>query len=161
MKQLTTEEAIALHDGGAWRTWTDLQKAAFQLIQNKLCMPFSEFHRAIECALGRPVYTHELALNSVGLQEELAGRREAPSLDEILGLLPSEMVIAVVVDSPSGFDLDQACQLARDRIASTIEASTARHLLEMRVSWTRRRMFQYLKQALVEGKLSIPLRGLL
>ena len=34
---------------------------AFQLYEERLCMPFPLFHKAVEEALGRPVYTHEFA----------------------------------------------------------------------------------------------------
>ncbi len=58
-KQLTRDEAIALHDGGEWRDWTDAEIAAFQFRQECLCVPFSRFHAAVEAVLGRPVFTHE------------------------------------------------------------------------------------------------------
>lgn len=95
MKQLTTDEAIALHDCGEWKGWSHMQRASFQLIQNKLCMPFSTFHESVEKALGRPVWTHEFGLNRDGLVQELAGLVDAPTMEEIVALIPAEKLILV------------------------------------------------------------------
>lgn len=95
MQQLTTEEAIALHDSGKWKEWTPHQLASFQMVQDKLCVPFGEFHKAMEIALGRPVWTHEFGLNKAGLMEELAGRAGAPTMDEIIALIPAEKLLIV------------------------------------------------------------------
>jgi len=97
VKQLSQDEAVAIHDSGAWRDWTMQQRAAFQMVQNRLCMPFDAFHEAITATLGRPVYTHEFGLNRAGLQRELAGLADAPSLDEIMALIPADKLIAVGV----------------------------------------------------------------
>ena len=54
------------------------------------------FHEAVEKALGRPVYTHEFGTNWEGLRAELAGEKEAPTLEEILGQLSGNKIVAVV-----------------------------------------------------------------
>ena len=77
------ERAVALHDSGWWKELTDFEKAKFQLLTEELCMPFNEFHRAIESALGRPVWTHEFALNYDGLVQELLHDNPAPTMGEI------------------------------------------------------------------------------
>jgi hypothetical protein len=61
VKQLTREQAIQMHDLEGWKALTDVERFQFQLGQNRLCMPFSEFHRCAEVALKRPVWTHEFA----------------------------------------------------------------------------------------------------
>jgi hypothetical protein len=48
-------------------------------------VPFDRFHQATEKVLGRPVFTHEFAFNCI--KEEYLGIREAPTFDEIVGLL--------------------------------------------------------------------------
>lgn len=58
---LTEEQAIRLAETKFWETMTDHDIAKFQLFEDRLCMPFGVFHRAIEKALGRPVWTHEFA----------------------------------------------------------------------------------------------------
>lgn len=73
MRQLTKEEAIAFSESKVYEGWTDRQIAEFQMEQSKLCVPFDVFHRAIEKALGRPVFTHEFAFNYEGLRKELYG----------------------------------------------------------------------------------------
>lgn len=95
MKQLTTEEAIALGESEVWKTWTLQQRAVFQMVQECLCMPFGDFHEAVEKTLGRPVYTHEFGLNREGLQKELAGIQGAPTMDEIMALIPAEKLVTV------------------------------------------------------------------
>lgn len=75
--QLTPEEAIALHDSGVWKQWSARERALFQLHQECLAMPFSDFQEAVEHLLGRPVFTHELA--SPGqLIREFAGLEQNP-----------------------------------------------------------------------------------
>jgi hypothetical protein len=93
MKQLTREQAIAMHDSGAWRSWTDIERASFQMIQRCLCMPFDEFHKSLEAAIGRPVWTHELGLNHESLLRELAGIDGHPSMKQIIGLIPPEKLL--------------------------------------------------------------------
>ena len=44
-----------------YETQTAEEIVAFQLYEERLCMPFPLFHKAVEEALGRPVYTHEFA----------------------------------------------------------------------------------------------------
>ena len=95
LQQLTREEAIAFEE---WKKWTLPERAAFQLRQDRLCMPFSEFHAAVENALGRPVFTHEF-VDSKRLIDELDGKRKAPTLKQIMSLLKKYKgkVVAVVI----------------------------------------------------------------
>ena len=68
----------------------------FQLFTDKLCMPFTIFHAAMEKALGRPVYTHEFGLNYDGLVEELLGKKPAPTMQEIMEMIPADKRIIVI-----------------------------------------------------------------
>ena len=95
-KQLTKEQAIEFHDSGAWKNMGDKEKALFQMEQDKLCMPFSEFHRCVEATLGRPVWTHELGLNRAGLLAELQGHGTAPSFDDVVAMLPAGKAVVMV-----------------------------------------------------------------
>lgn len=61
MQQLTREQAVQIHDSEGWKELSDVERFTFQLNQSRLCMPFGEFHRCAEVALGRPVWTHEFA----------------------------------------------------------------------------------------------------
>ncbi|MBW7901237.1 MAG: hypothetical protein H3C26_07160 [Rhodocyclaceae bacterium] len=96
MEQLTQEQAIAFHDSGAWKQMGIRERAVFQMAQDRLCMPFSEFHKACEEVLGRPVYTHEFGMNRDGLQAELEGKAKAPTLEEILAMLPAEKTVVLM-----------------------------------------------------------------
>lgn len=87
---MTSEQAVRLASTKFWEDLTYEQRARFQMREELLCMPFSVFHEAVEKTLGRPVYTHEFGLNRAGIEAELRGDREAPTLDEILDLIPEE-----------------------------------------------------------------------
>ena len=58
---MTREEAVKMAESKWYETQTAEEIVAFQLYEERLCMPFPLFHKAVEEALGRPVYTHEFA----------------------------------------------------------------------------------------------------
>lgn len=94
MEQLTKEQAIAMAESKIWQSWTAEQIVRFQLFQSRLCMPFDKFHEAIETVLGRPVYTHEFAYSDE-LKKEYLGVKEAPTLAEIMSLIPADKRIII------------------------------------------------------------------
>ena len=59
--QLTREEAIEWALRRKWEPLTFLERAFFQIHQEKRCMPFSVFHEAVEKALGEAIFTHQFA----------------------------------------------------------------------------------------------------
>ena len=91
---LTEEKAIAFYESGAWQQMSDRQRAEFQLLAERLCMPFSVFHESVEKALGRSVWTHEF-VDPDGLLKELRGDREAPTFEEILDLIPEKKRVVI------------------------------------------------------------------
>lgn len=97
MKQLTKEEAIKIAESGEWKTWTKEKIAYFQLHQDRLCVPFDVFHKAVEHALGRPVYTSEFGLNRDGLIAEIEGKKGNPTLDEIIKQLTERFSGDIIV----------------------------------------------------------------
>ena len=113
MKQLTKEEAIKIYESGIWKDWSDEDLVAFQLFQEKLCVPFDIFHKAIEKVLGRPVFTHEFGLNYDGLVAEYPGRAPKPSLEDIVNLIPEEKRIVI-------FTQRNNTQGTKERTKSTI-----------------------------------------
>ncbi len=82
------EEAIALAESGWWRGMDPRKIVAFQLYEDLLCMPFDDFHGAVEAALRRSVYTHEFAFD--GIKHEFEGLQEQPDMVEILSLIPPD-----------------------------------------------------------------------
>ena len=94
MKQFTKEEAIAFYENKLWEPLSQGQRALLQLEQDLLCMPFNVFHAALEYALGRPVWTHELVARE-SLMAELKGKKDAPTMDEILSLLPKGQLVII------------------------------------------------------------------
>ena len=63
---------------------THRQRAEFQIVQERLCMPMQVFHKALEETAGRPIYTHELGLNRDGLTREIFHGGPAPTLAAII-----------------------------------------------------------------------------
>ena len=97
LTQLTQEQAVTCGEQEHWKDWTPTIRALFQIHQDRLCMPFSVFHRAVENALGRPVFTHEFGSNLGGLKAELLGLSDAPTLEQILALLLQDKTIVVSI----------------------------------------------------------------
>lgn len=95
MKQVSKEVAIKIYDSGKWKRWTAEQKVKFQLFQDRLCMPFGDFHAAMQEVLGRPVWTHEFAFRDK-LIAEYKGKRQRPSFEDIIGLLPEDKTIVIL-----------------------------------------------------------------
>lgn len=93
----TPKEAIALAKTSWWKGRDPLEVALWQMDAGLLSMDFGDFHEAVEKALGRPVWTHEFA-NPKALREEFFKERPAPSMAEILDLIPAEKRIVVVID---------------------------------------------------------------
>lgn len=96
MKQLTKKQALAFYENKLYAGLTKRQIAEFQLEQQRLCVPFEIFHEAMQEALGRPVYTHEFAFPDL-LKKELFGEKQAPTLEEILDLIPAEKKTIIVL----------------------------------------------------------------
>lgn len=77
---MTREEAIKMAGSHWYETQTAEEIVAFQLYEERLCMPFDLFHKAVETALGRPVYTHEFA-EAERLRKEFEIRTKLSSND--------------------------------------------------------------------------------
>jgi hypothetical protein len=93
---MTKEQAIALAESKFYEEMSLREIAEFQITEEKLCMPFGVFHEAIEKTLGRPVYTHEFGLNIQGLKDELFNGKAAPTLEEIINLIPESKRVVVL-----------------------------------------------------------------
>jgi hypothetical protein len=91
------DKAVALAISEWWLGLTPREIATFQLFTEELSMPFGIFHEALEKTLGRPVWTHEFALNFDGIAAELLGEKGAPTMEEIINLIPAAKRILVVV----------------------------------------------------------------
>ena len=96
MIEINKEMAIELGRSEFWKTMSARDIALFQLEVRRLCMPFSVFHKALEEALQRPVWTHEMGLNWEGLKEELLGKRQKPTMEEIINLIPKDKRIIIL-----------------------------------------------------------------
>lgn len=94
-QQITKEQAIAFSQSKVWELWSDEQIVRLQLFQEKLCVPFNVFHKAITTVLGRDVYTHEFGLNYEGIVLEYLGVNPPPTFEEIVNLIPEEKRIVI------------------------------------------------------------------
>ena len=92
---ITRDQAVALGNSGWWEGKTAREIVGFQLFERLLCMPFSEFHEAVQGALCRSVFTHEFAHPDV-LASEFLGERSAPTLEEVMEMIPESKRILVV-----------------------------------------------------------------
>ena len=89
------EKAIALFNSGWWNGRPAREIAKFQLFTAELSMPFDVFHKAIEESLGRPVFTHEFGMDLDGIILEFLGEKDAPTMEEIINLIPEENRILI------------------------------------------------------------------
>ena len=96
--KLTKKQAINLYDSGWWIGLSAHDIVMFQLFEEKvrICMPFKEFHKAMEEVLKRPIYTHEFGLNIKGLRKEFLGDIPMPTFQDIINLIPKEKRILIV-----------------------------------------------------------------
>ena len=95
---MTEQEAVALYESKFWESMTHRERATFQMHEERLCMPFDVFHEAVEAAIGRPVWTHEFGLNRDGIIKELNGDGPAPTMAEIIEMIPEDKRIPVISD---------------------------------------------------------------
>jgi hypothetical protein len=93
---MTKQAALALSKTKWWENATQETIAKFQLVEEMLCCPFDVFHKALENTLGRPIWTHELALNRDGIIDELFHGKPPPTMDEIINLIPESKRIVIV-----------------------------------------------------------------
>jgi hypothetical protein len=96
-KSIGKENAIRLYESGWWKGKTARDITQFQLFTAELCLPFGDFHQALEESLGRSVFTHELGLNLQGLIGEFMGTSPAPTLEQIINLIPEEKRILIQI----------------------------------------------------------------
>lgn len=94
---MTQEDAIRMADSSWWTELPIEEAARFQLFEERLCMPFSDFHGGVEKLLKRPVFTHEFAFADQpgGLREEALGIAPARSFNDIMALIPADKRIVV------------------------------------------------------------------
>ena len=84
MEQMTTDQGMKFLESQAWEQLSARDRAGFQLLQNRLWMPFSVFQQSVEESLNRTVETTELGINRDGLINELLQGKPPPALQDIL-----------------------------------------------------------------------------
>lgn len=94
--EMTKEEAIEMFKSEWWKNKTPKEIVEFQLYEDRICIPFGDFHEAIEKVLGRSVWTHEFA-DIKCLQEEFEGKRtfEGP-IESAKRIMPNKPIITII-----------------------------------------------------------------
>ena len=95
--KITRETAKAMYAAQWWKDLPARDVALAQLREPRLCMDMGDFQAAIEKALGRPVWTHEL-VHPEHLIAEMEGEKDAPSMEDILAMIPADKLL--IVDHP-------------------------------------------------------------
>ena len=97
MYDLSIDQAVAFYESGVWKKMTSPELAAFQIAQERLCVPFEVFHRAVEETIGRRIYVHEFSMNRGGLRVEIQGKAKCPTMAEIIAMFPVEKAIGSIL----------------------------------------------------------------
>ena len=98
---MTEAEAVALAATEWWKAKPAREALETQLNEPLLIMPMTELMRVASEALGRDVYTHELA-KPQWLLEELRGEREPMNpLESLRAILGPDKPIVVVTARPA------------------------------------------------------------
>lgn len=93
---MNKQQAVKLYKTKFWKDMTDESIVRFQLFEEKLCMPFGVFHKAMEKVLKRPIWTHEFGLNHKGLKKEFLKEEEPPTMKDIIELIPEDKRMVVI-----------------------------------------------------------------
>jgi hypothetical protein len=99
-RSIGRETAIKLAESDWWKNMEPRAAFLFQMNTAELCMPFGEFHRIAELALGRSVWSHEFAFPK-SLMAQFNGESAPPTVEEILNLIPEEKRIVLIADERS------------------------------------------------------------
>ena len=65
------KDATRLYDSKFWEWLSPRERAIFQLLEDRLCMPFMVFQKSVETCVDRPVSDIELALRRNALIVEI------------------------------------------------------------------------------------------
>ena len=84
---MNPKQAHFIHDHKIYESWTIVQAAKFQMVQDILCILIEYYNRIIEQALGRPVMTAELVYHKEKLLKELVGDMTNKDKEEMNQLL--------------------------------------------------------------------------
>lgn len=80
----------------------DEREAEMRTLDGPLEVPFSLLHGRIEELVGRPVFTHEMALNWEGLCREARWEAPGSTLADVIELIPEEKRIVLIADDKKG-----------------------------------------------------------
>lgn len=93
---MNQDEAIRLANSNWWKDKPAEYIVNFQLFEDKLCMSFEDFHKAVEESLDRPVFTHEFGLDVNGLRKEFLSKNTQQKI------LPQDLGIDIKIEKSVG-----------------------------------------------------------
>ncbi len=101
MNIISRKTALKLAKSEFWKTMTAKEIVMFHYNTSRVCMPFNVLHKAVEEALGRQVWSHEFGSKGE-LLKELMKEKPAPTLKEIINLIPKEKRMIIFIDKKGG-----------------------------------------------------------
>ncbi len=93
--ELTYEQAVAMCRSRWWEGLDPRTAVLRQMSESYFIMPWMTLHEMLSKALDRPVFSHEILNLRGSLRKELLGDKPAPTIEEILALIPAERRILV------------------------------------------------------------------
>jgi hypothetical protein len=93
---MTKEEAIKMCKSGWWKDKTPDEIVEFQIHEERLCLPFDEFHGAVEKWLGRPIWTHEFADRQALIDEKADKRKAQNPIESLQRIVSNKPIIAII-----------------------------------------------------------------
>ena len=82
-RRLSQDEAVAFDKSGEWEELTPIERARYQLNQERLCMPLDLFHEGMEALLGRKIEAREFIYpDSLRVEVDRVYQTPAPIADK-------------------------------------------------------------------------------
>lgn len=95
--EIDEAKAKSIYSSIWWKGKSPREIAETQFFINRIICPFEIFHESVEKSLGRPVYSHEFAFNFYGIMDEFLGDKTAPTMEEILKLIPTDQPVIIIL----------------------------------------------------------------
>ncbi len=89
IRQLTKQESLSFFKNNLWENMSAKERAQFQIIQDRLCMPMYIFIDSVAETLNRSVTPVELVINRESIINELFDNDKLFNFEELVKMIPS------------------------------------------------------------------------
>lgn len=96
IRQLTEKESMSFFDNNLWENMSTKERAQFQIIQDRLCMPMGVFIDSVVKTLNRSITPFELFMNRDSIITELFDDGKLLSFEELIKMIPYEKLTLVL-----------------------------------------------------------------